>query len=93
MPSTEERGALGYLRDFFRQSRDVKGLSICSRPASRLNRGLGSRDLWGGAVVLHPELRALLRLVPLLIVALRWKGFRGPVCRAVDPNVQALPPA
>ena len=26
MPSAEERGALGYLKDFFRQSRDALGL-------------------------------------------------------------------
>ena len=62
MPSVEERGAIGYLRDFFRQSRDVL-VSIVA---------LAAGILWGRAMALDPPIWALLRLGPPIIVALRW---------------------
>ena len=75
MPSVEKRGALGYLRDFFCQSRDVL-VSIVA---------LAAGILWGGAMALHPELRACLQHGPLLIVALQVEKVRGPALGLVTP--------
>ena len=49
---------------------------------------LAAGILWGGAVVLHPKLRALLQLGPLLIMALQVEKVSGSRPQAVDPNVQ-----
>ena len=46
---------------------------------------LAAGILWGGAVALHPELRACLRRGPLLIVALQVEKVRGPALRLVTP--------
>ena len=50
------------------------------------DRCLNNDNFKGGTT--HPELWALLRLGPLLIMAHRWTRFTGPACGQLDPNVQ-----
>ena len=59
-------------------------------PVSNVARAAGIPR--GGAVALHPKLRACLRPGRVLIVALQV-DTQGSSPRAVDPNVQVLPSA